>query len=54
VLVEPIVNGRGRVRLDDASWTVTGPDLPAGAAVEVTGADGVVLEVRPRADPGGA
>jgi inner membrane protein len=46
VLVEPITNGRGRIRLGDASWAVTGPDLPAGATVEVTGADGVVLEVR--------
>jgi inner membrane protein len=46
VLVEPIANGRGRIRLGDASWTVTGPDLPAGATVEVTGADGVVLQVR--------
>jgi inner membrane protein len=47
VLLEPIANGRGRIRLGDASWAVTGPDLPAGATVEVTGADGVVLEVRP-------
>jgi membrane protein implicated in regulation of membrane protease activity len=48
-LVEPIVNGRGRIRLGDASWAVTGPDLPAGATVEVVGADGVVLQVRPLA-----
>jgi hypothetical protein len=26
---------------------VTGPDLPAGRTVEVTGAEGVVLQVRP-------
>jgi inner membrane protein len=49
VLTEPIANGRGRIRLGDVSWTVTGPDLPAGATVEVTGADGVVLQVRPLA-----
>ena len=46
-LVEPIANGRGRIRLGDSSWTVTGPDLPAGQTVEVTGAEGVVLQVRP-------
>jgi inner membrane protein len=46
VLIEPIVNGRGRIRLGDASWAVTGPDLPAGTAVEVIGADGGVLQVR--------
>ena len=50
VLVEPITNGRGRIQLGDASWTVTGPDLPAGATVQVTGADGVVLQVRPIGD----
>jgi membrane protein implicated in regulation of membrane protease activity len=48
-LVEPITNGRGRIKLGDSSWTVTGPDLPAGATVEVVGADGTVLEVRPLA-----
>jgi inner membrane protein len=46
-LVEPITNGRGRIRLGDSSWTVTGPDLPAGRTVEVTGAEGAVLQVRP-------
>jgi inner membrane protein len=45
-LVEPITNGRGRVKLGDSSWAVTGPDLPAGATVEVVGTDGTVLEVR--------
>jgi membrane protein implicated in regulation of membrane protease activity len=49
VLAEPIANGRGRIKLGDATWTVSGPDLPAGATVEVTGADGVVLQVRPLA-----
>jgi len=50
VLLAPIANGRGRIQLGDASWAVTGPDLPAGARVEVIGADGVVLLVRPLAD----
>jgi inner membrane protein len=50
-LVEPISNGRGRIRLGDSSWTVTGPDLPAGRTVEVIGADGAVLQVRPAPDP---
>ena len=46
-LLDPIRDGRGRVLLGDDSWTVAGPDLPAGAAVEVTGADGALLQVRP-------
>jgi inner membrane protein len=53
-LLEPISNGRGRIRLGDSSWAVTGPDLPAGRTVEVVGADGAVLQVRPTADPGPA
>ena len=46
-LVAPIVNGRGRIRLGDSSWPAVGPDLPAGATVEVVGADGTLLQVRP-------
>jgi membrane protein implicated in regulation of membrane protease activity len=37
-LTEPISNGRGRIRLGDTLWRVSGPDLPAGARVKVTGA----------------
>lgn len=29
-LDEPIVQGAGRVRVDDSTWRVTGPDRPAG------------------------
>jgi membrane protein implicated in regulation of membrane protease activity len=53
VLLAPIRNGRGRIQLGEASWTVTGPDLPAGATVEVIGADGTVLQVHPLADADG-
>ena len=45
VLSEPIVEGSGRVRIDDTVWQVRGPDAPAGARVVVTGADGAVLTV---------
>jgi membrane protein implicated in regulation of membrane protease activity len=45
-VVEPIVNGRGRIKLGDGTWAVTGPDMPAGHMVEVVGADGTLLEVR--------
>lgn len=34
-LQEPIVNGRGRIRLDDTFWPVKGPDLPVGTTVRV-------------------
>lgn len=47
VLVAPIAQGRGRVRVGDSSWAVSGPDLPAGAVVRVVGADGSRLLVEP-------
>lgn len=45
VLVEPISEGRGRIRLDDTWWPVMGPDLPAGTRVMVTAASGRSLTV---------
>ena len=44
-LTEPIVNSRGRVRLGDTQWRVTGPDLPAGATIRVVSAKGSELDV---------
>ncbi|NGX99591.1 MAG: NfeD family protein, partial [Candidatus Afipia apatlaquensis] len=32
-LAEPIRNGRGRIKLGDTLWRVSGPDLPAGTQV---------------------
>jgi len=45
-LVEPIVNGRGKVRVGDGQWLVNGPDLPLGSMVEVVSVDGTTLQVR--------
>ncbi len=45
VLAEPIVEGRGRVRIDDTVWQVYGPDAPAGTRIVVRGADGSILKV---------
>jgi membrane protein implicated in regulation of membrane protease activity len=47
VLHEPIVNGEGQVRIDDALWRVTGSDAPAGSRVRITGGSGMVLETEP-------
>ncbi|HMR30021.1 MAG TPA: NfeD family protein [Geminicoccaceae bacterium] len=38
-LVDALAGGRGRVRLGDTTWGVTGPDLPAGTLVKVIGVD---------------
>jgi len=45
VLAEAIVGGAGAARFDDTYWRVTGPDLPAGARIRVTGMAGTVLTV---------
>jgi membrane protein implicated in regulation of membrane protease activity len=44
-LTEPIANGRGRIKLGDTLWRVSGPDLPAGTQVRVTGAADTDLEL---------
>mgnify|MGYP002712991941 CR=1 FL=1 len=46
VLVEPIVNGRGKARVGDSQWLVEGPDMPLGSAVEVEAIEGSTLKVR--------
>ena len=45
VLSEAIVQGRGKVYIGDGAWSVRGPDLPQGAKVRVTAADGALLIV---------
>jgi membrane protein implicated in regulation of membrane protease activity len=45
VLSEPIIDGKGRVRIDDTRWRVVGPDMPSGTRIRVIGADGAVLSV---------
>jgi membrane protein implicated in regulation of membrane protease activity len=44
-LQEAIVNGRGRIRINDTTWRVTGPDLEAGTRVRVARAEGAELVV---------
>lgn len=47
VLDEAIVDGKGRMRVDDGAWRVEGPDLPVGARVRVTAVSGATLSVEP-------
>ena len=43
-LAQPIVNGYGMIRVDDSQWRVScNDDLPQGANVRITAADGVIL-----------
>jgi inner membrane protein len=44
-LDSPIVGGSGRIRVDDSSWRIVGPDMPAGANVRVVRVEGATLVV---------
>ncbi len=48
-LSEPIVNGVGKVHVDDSQWRVSGPDTAVGNRVRVIEVDGTTLKVE-RAD----
>lgn len=42
---EPIIAGRGKVRVGDTLWPAEGPDAAAGAQVKVTAVRGTALVV---------
>jgi inner membrane protein len=44
-LDSPIAGGSGRIRVDDSSWRIVGPDTPAGANVRVVRVEGATLVV---------
>jgi membrane protein implicated in regulation of membrane protease activity len=44
-VTEPIVDGEGRVRIDDGTWTAVGPDAPMGTRMIVVAAHGATLTV---------
>jgi len=45
LLIEPIVNGVGRIQVDDTFWRVNGEDLENGKLVRVVDVDGATLKV---------
>ena len=46
VLDSAIVNGQGKARVGDSVWLVEGPELPAGASIEVVAVHGTTLTVQ--------
>ena len=46
VLDSAIVNGQGKARVGDSVWLVEGPELPAGAPIEVVAVSGTTLKVQ--------
>jgi len=45
-LTEPIINGDGRLNIDDTVWRISGPDLESGAQVIIEGMEGTILRVK--------
>ena len=44
-LEDAIVNGQGKITVDDSTWKIEGDDLPAGTKIQVTGVEGTVFKV---------
>ena len=47
VLSEAIVNGLGKVTVEDSQWKVSGADADLGSSVKVVDVDGSILKVEP-------
>ncbi|MCP4412308.1 MAG: NfeD family protein [Gammaproteobacteria bacterium] len=45
LLIEPIVNGVGRIQVDDTFWRVNGKDLEKGKLIRVIDVEGATLKV---------
>jgi membrane protein implicated in regulation of membrane protease activity len=45
-LKEGIVNGQGKIKVDDSTWKIEGEDCPPGTRVKVVGVDNVILQVQ--------
>ncbi len=46
-LWKPLAAGKGTLRVGGIDWALSGPDVPAGARVRVTGVQGSTLTVTP-------
>jgi len=44
-LEEPIVNGEGKIKVDDSTWKISGTDMVVGASVRVIAIEGSILKV---------
>lgn len=47
-LEHPIVNGLGKIRVDDSTWKIEGDDCEAGTKIKITGVEGTILRVEKR------
>jgi membrane protein implicated in regulation of membrane protease activity len=44
-LEHPIINGLGKIHVDDSTWKIRGEDCDVGSRVKITGVDGTILLV---------
>ena len=44
-LEEDIINGSGKLNVDDTIWRIEGPDCPTGTRIEVIATNGVIMIV---------
>ena len=45
-LQSPIVDGQGKIKVDDTTWKIQGDDYPENTRVKVVDVDGVILKVK--------
>ena len=45
IVVDAIINGRGKVKVGDSVWLVEGVDCPVGSTVQVVAVNGTTLRV---------
>lgn len=44
-LKEPIIDGHGKVQVDDSTWKIEGKDCPAGTKIKVVSINNVLFQV---------
>lgn len=44
-LKEPIIDGHGKVQVDDSTWKIEGKDCPAGTKIKVVSVNNVLFQV---------
>ena len=44
-LAEPVVNGVGKLKVDDTMWKIEGDDCESGTKIKIIEADGAVLKI---------
>lgn len=45
-LMEPIKNGRGKIKVDDTIWTIEGKDCSIDTTVEIVAINGTIFKVK--------